>query len=159
MPILLVRHADAGQRSKWDGDDRERPLNRRGRAQARQLVALLEPYGPKRLISSPYVRCTETLQPLAAATGLAVEEHPDLAEGAGNAAVSLARSVAGETTALCTHGDIVPEVLDALVSIDGMSLCSGREWAKASTWVLERADGRFIEARYLPAPGDRPEGR
>lgn len=159
MPILLVRHADAGQRSKWDGDDQERPLSRRGRAQARRLVALLEPYGPKRLISSPYVRCMETLRPLAAAIGLAVEEHPDLAEGAGGAAVSLARSVAGATTALCTHGDIVPEVLDTLVSVDGMSLCSEREWAKASTWVLEGVDGRFVEARYLPAPGDPPRGR
>lgn len=122
------------------------------------MVALLEPYGPKRLISSPYVRCTETLGPLAAAVGLTVEEHPELAEGAGNAAVSLARSVGGETAVLCTHGDIVPEVLDTLVTVDGMSLRSEREWAKGSTWVLEGTDGRFVEARYLPPPGDPPRG-
>jgi 8-oxo-dGTP diphosphatase len=153
MPILLVRHADAGERSRWDGDDRERPLSRRGRAQARRLVGLLDPYEPKRLLSSPYVRCMETLAPLATATGVVVEEHPDLTEGTGNAAVSLVRSLAGETAVLCSHGDIVPEVLESLVAADGMKLLSERRWAKGSTWVLEENDGRFVEARYLDAPG------
>lgn len=156
MPILLVRHAKAGHRSSWEGDDRERPLSRRGHQQARKLARLLEPYGPKRLLSSPYVRCIETLAPLAAVTGLVVEEHPDLAEGAGNASVSLIRDLAGETAALCTHGDIVPEVLNALVAEDEMDLGSEPHWAKGSTWVLETAAGRFVEARYLAAPGDPP---
>jgi 8-oxo-dGTP diphosphatase len=155
MPILLVRHADAGERSRWDGDDRERPLSRRGWTQATKLVGLLDPYEPKRLLSSPYVRCTQTLEPLASATGLVVEEHPDLAEGSGNAAVSLVRSLAGETAVLCSHGDIVPEVLESLAAADGMKLLSGRQWAKGSTWVLGENGGRFVEARYLDAPRSR----
>lgn len=155
MPILLVRHAKAGDRSRWDGDDRERPLSRRGRQQARKLARLLEPYRPNRLLSSPYVRCVQTLGPLAAATGLVVEEHPDLAEGTGSASVSLIRALAGETAALCTHGDIVPEVLKALVAEDDISVLSEPQWAKGSTWVLETEAGRFVEARYLAAPGDR----
>jgi 8-oxo-dGTP diphosphatase len=153
MPILVVRHADAGERSRWDGDDRERPLSRRGWTQASKLVDLLDPYEPKRLLSSPYVRCRETLEPLATAAGLVVEEHPDLAEGTGNAAVSLVRSLAGGTAVLCSHGDVVPEVLESLVDADGMRLLSKRRWAKGSTWVLEEHDGRFVEARYLDAPG------
>jgi 8-oxo-dGTP diphosphatase len=152
MPILLVRHAKAGQRSRWNGDDRERPLSRRGHQQARKLARLLEPHAPKRLLSSPYVRCVETLAPLASLTGLVIEEHPDLAEGTGGASVSLVRELAGETAALCTHGDIVPEVLKALVAEDEMELWSEPHWAKGSTWVLDTAAGRFVEARYLAAP-------
>ncbi|MBO0713429.1 MAG: histidine phosphatase family protein [Acidimicrobiales bacterium] len=154
MPILLVRHAKAGHRSRWEGDDDERPLSRRGHQQARKLARLLAPYRPRRLVSSPYVRCVQTLAPLAAATGLVIEEHPDLGEGTGNASVSLVRALAGETAALCTHGDIVPEVLKALVAEDEMCLGSEPHWAKGSTWVLETAAGRFVEARYLAAPGD-----
>lgn len=153
MALLLVRHADAGQRSTWNGDDRERPLSRQGRIQAQRLVGLLAPYRPQRLLSSPYLRCVETLGPLAAATGLEVEEEEDLAEGTGRAAVSLLRSLAGEQAALCTHGDIVPEVLEALVATDAMSLLSERKWAKGGTWVLEDKAGRFVRARYLAAPG------
>jgi 8-oxo-dGTP diphosphatase len=155
MPILVVRHADAGERSRWGGDDLVRPLSRRGWAQARKLVGLLDPYEPKRLLSSPYVRCVETLEPLATAAGLVVEEHPDLAEGTGNAAVSLVRSLAGETAVLCSHGDVIPEVLESLAAADGMKLLSERQWPKGSTWVLEENDGRFVEARYLDAPRTR----
>jgi hypothetical protein len=97
----------------------------------------------------------ETLAPLATTTGLVVEEHPDLAEGAGSAAVCLVRSLAGETAVLCSHGDIVPEVLESLVTADGMTLPSRRQWAKGSTWVLEEDHGRFVAARYLDAPGSR----
>lgn len=129
-------------------------MSRRGHQQARKLALLLGPYGPKRLVSSPYVRCMETLAPLATVTGLVVEEHPDLAEGMGNASVPLVRALAGETAALCTHGDIVPEILKALVAEDEMDLGSEPYWAKGSTWVLETAAGRFIEAQYLAAPGD-----
>ncbi len=73
MALLLVRHANAGRRSAYKGDDRLRPLSPRGRARASELVPLLAPYRPQRILSSPYVRCCETVQPLAEALGLPVE--------------------------------------------------------------------------------------
>jgi phosphohistidine phosphatase SixA len=156
VPLLLVRHAKAGHRSRWDGDDRLRPLSRPGRHQAKRLADLLEPYRPKRLLSSPYLRCVETLGPLALATGLTVEEREELAEGAGSTAVSLVQSLVGETAVLCTHGDIVPFVLETLSTSESLPLRSAPRWSKGSTWVLEEEAGRFVGARYLPAPLDRP---
>src|SRR5438105_7800713 len=112
MTWLLVRHARAGSRKGWEGPDVERPLSKKGRRQADGLVDMLEPYGIKRIVSSPYVRCTQTVQPLAEALGIEIELRSELAEGAPtDAAVGLVRQHAGATAAFSTHGDIVPAVL------------------------------------------------
>ena len=87
MTSVLVRHASAGDRDLWPVEDRLRPLDARGRRQAAALVELLRPLGVRRVLSSPYVRCVETVEPLAAALELAVEHDDRLAEGAGHAAL------------------------------------------------------------------------
>jgi 8-oxo-dGTP diphosphatase len=149
----LVRHAKAGTRKDWDGDDRTRPLTRPGWAQARALVDVLAPYGPTRLLSSPYVRCVQSFDPLGEALGLEVESADELAEGRSGKAIVLVRSfVAGPTVAMSTHGDIVPSVLEALVEEDGMKLSGPSAWPKGSTWVLHAKKGRYVRADYLPPP-------
>jgi phosphohistidine phosphatase SixA len=105
---VLVRHASAGDRRDWDGDDRLRPLDGRGRRQAAELVELLRPFAVRRVVSSPYVRCVETVEPLAAALGLPVERDERLAEGAGRAALGLVREAG---TVSCTHGDVVEDII------------------------------------------------
>jgi len=106
---VLLRHASAGHRDRLEhGDDRLRPLDDRGRRQAAALVELLRPLGVRRLLSSPYVRCVETLEPLAAALELPLEADDRLAEGSGPAALELLRE---DGVVLCTHGDIVEELL------------------------------------------------
>ncbi len=143
MAVLLVRHAKAGDRGAWDEPDDLRPLTPKGEAQAEALVTTLAGLGITRVLSSPYLRCSQTVAPLAAAHGIAVEPSDDLAEGAGRVGVALVRSLlAGEgATLACTHGDVMEEVLDSLgVSRDGYA-------RKGATWVL---DGR--SARHIPAP-------
>jgi 8-oxo-dGTP diphosphatase len=109
--VYLVRHARAGRRAEWDGDDRLRPLDERGRRQAEGLVAQLAGREFRRILSSPYVRCVETVLPLAEARGLSVEPDDALAEGAGShAALGLLRRV-GEPLVACVHGDLVEELL------------------------------------------------
>jgi phosphohistidine phosphatase SixA len=153
MSWLLVRHARAGSRKSWDGADIERPLSKKGRRQADGLVDMLEPNGVKHIVSSPYVRCTQTVEPLAEALGLEIDTRPELAEGAPvDEALDLLGQHAGSTTAFCTHGDIVPSVLDALAARDGMKLPHDPDWAKGSVWVIDEQDGKAVSARYLPAP-------
>ena len=82
MTIFLVRHAHAGSRSRWTGDDALRPLSTRGHEQANGLVGVIGDAPIGHILSSPYVRCMETVVPLAAARGLAVEPVDALAEGA-----------------------------------------------------------------------------
>src|SRR5690348_16606746 len=109
MTIYLVRHAKAGERDAWIGDDELRPLSGRGHLQARELVDVLADAHFERVVSSPYVRCMETVVPIAAARRLAVEPSDALAEGATlEEAIALVQKVAGAGAVLCTHGVIVP---------------------------------------------------
>lgn len=138
--VLLVRHASAGDRSDWRGDDRARPLDDRGFRQAEGLVDLLGERRPTRVLSSGYVRCRQTVEPLADALRVAVEEATELAEGASAVGVhDLVRRLNGERPVLCTHGD----VLEALV---------GEEGEKGATWVLDLDGGQASPLEYLPPP-------
>jgi 8-oxo-dGTP diphosphatase len=140
VTVLLVRHATAGH-STGAPDDHLRPLDERGWEQAEGLVDVLAPYDVPRILTSPYVRCRQTVEPLARARGLPIEELSELAEGSSAEDVlRLVGSLDGETAVLCTHGDVVYELL-------------GEESKKGSTWVLEVApDGGLARREYLPPP-------
>ena len=114
MTVILLRHASAGDRTTWQGDDRLRPLDERGRKQALALVDLLHALGVERVVSSPYVRCTQTVAPL----GLEIVPDERLAEGAPvEETLELLRGL--DAAVACTHGDVIENVL-------GHSLKKGR---------------------------------
>ncbi len=149
MPVLLIRHGHAGDRKDWPGEDRLRPLTPKGYRQAVALVRRVDRWPPARILSSPYVRCVQTVQPLGDELGLKVEEVEELAEGAGPAAVALVRRFHDRSVALCTHGDIIPEVLIALAGEERLDLGPGPRQPKGSAWVLQAEDGRFVRATYV----------
>jgi 8-oxo-dGTP diphosphatase len=151
-PIYLVRHAKAGDRDAWTEDDRLRPLTKKGRIQAEGLVGLLADREIDRILSSPSVRCVQTVRPLALARGLAIEEVDALAEGTpAREAIELLRSTGGGVVA-CSHGDVIPAVVTSLER-RGLEQADPPGWKKGSTWILERDGGLFTTARYLPPPG------
>jgi 8-oxo-dGTP diphosphatase len=153
MTVYLVRHAAAGDRTEWDGRDDLRPLTNRGRRQADWLAEQLASEPVKRIVSSPSVRCVETVQPLAARLGLVVETSPALAEGAAVAGVlGLLCEAAADHAVLCSHGDVIPEALDALARLDGLPLPPGYPFAKGSVWVLHGEARPFVRAHYLAPP-------
>ncbi len=79
MSVLLVRHAKAGDRDKWGPRDDLRPIRAAGEAQAEALVDQLAHFHVERVLSSPYLRCTQTVAPLAAARALAdYEQEPEV---------------------------------------------------------------------------------
>jgi broad specificity phosphatase PhoE len=150
VALFIVRHAHAGRRRDWDGPDWARPLSRKGRRQADGLVKLLAPYAVERILSSPYTRCVETVEPLAHALDLAVETADELGEGSGDRQpLGLARTLASTNAVLCTHGDVIPALLDVLAAEDKLPLPPGYPCAKGSTWVLEARNSVFVEAAYL----------
>ena len=151
--VYLVRHAHAGDRQAWSGPDERRPLSEKGWRQARGLVDLLASERIDRNVSSPALRCVQTVEPLAEARHLPVEEDARLLEGHDlrDTVSWLEGEVALRSLVACTHGDIVPGVLTA-VEAAGVSLPAERRWAKASTWVLEFEDGHWTRARYIPPP-------
>jgi 8-oxo-dGTP diphosphatase len=155
VTVYLVRHAKAGDRHVWEGNDEDRPLSGRGRIQSRGLLKVLADAKFDRLLSSPYVRCMESLIPLAAQRGLAIEPVEALAEGAAlDDAVALVRKHAEHGAVFCTHGDIIPMLLSHYAD-RGVDVGRSPQWPKGSTWVLETdATGEVVAARYIaPPPG------
>lgn len=150
---MVVRHAHAVPRGDWEGDDQRRGLSRRGHRQALGLAALLAELKPARILSSPYARCLCTVRPLADALGLEVEADGRLAEAAGPRAYGLLESVAGEDVVLCSHGDVIPELLAEVAERHGVDLGAHPKVEKGSVWVLERDGDRFVSAEYVPPPG------
>ena len=151
MSIFLVRHAKAGKRSQWDREDALRPLDDAGRRQALALADRLSEYDPVALVSSPAVRCRETLEPLAERCGLVVVSEPKLYEELPyEIALDYVMGVA-DRTVLCSHGDVIPAIIDALVR-RGMHVDGMRDSRKASVWVLEREGDAFTQGLVWAPP-------
>jgi broad specificity phosphatase PhoE len=152
VTLLLVRHADAGDRAAWTGDDARRPLSASGRAQAEALVEVLADRAVTRVLSSPAVRCTATAEPIAAARGLDVEAEEALAEGAPFDVVDrLLHRHRGDDVLLCSHGDVIGALITS-VRRRGIHLTDPPRWAKGSTWVLDDwPEPRLVE--LVPPPG------
>src|ERR1700722_8645971 len=139
MLVLLVRHGHAGAKRHWRGDDSLRPLDELGLAQSEALTRVLAPFPPKRILTSPFLRCYQSVSPLADALGIPIEHSPSLVPDAGVDAKSLALEISTDgsgAVVLCTHGEVIRE-MQADLGPDGppsFSTHSLRE--KGSVWVL-----------------------
>jgi 8-oxo-dGTP diphosphatase len=152
MAIYLVRHAKAGDRSRWDGPDDLRPLSKVGRRQAEGLIDQFEGLAIEHVVTSSSVRCRQTVEPLAERRRLPVDLADELVEGAlvGDALRLIDKF--GDTDAvLCTHGDVLGNVLEHLQR-RGVPLGNIKKLEKGGTWVLEHAGGEIVSGRYVPAP-------
>ena len=149
MSLYLVRHAKAGSRSSWRGDDEERPLSKTGRSQSSRLAKWLAKEPVERVLSSPYVCCVQTVEAIAERHGLKVEPVAELAEGAGPGGALDLLDHLPDHSVLCTHGDVLLETIDALVQ-RGLDVKGRADFRKASVWVLERTDGKWGAGRSLP---------
>ena len=150
--FYVIRHAKAGSRSNWPEDDRLRPLGKKGFKQAEALVAVLEPFPITAVFSSPFLRCVQTVEPLARVRKLPVKQTSMLAEGHGLAG---AMQVMGhpelDHAVLSTHGDIVWELVEELVTQRVIKPGTGG-FDKGSTWVVDLEECSFTRARFIPAP-------
>jgi 8-oxo-dGTP diphosphatase len=152
MPFYVVRHAKAGDRGEWEGDDRLRPLSKPGDRQAEELAAWLKKEPIDAVLSSGYLRCMQTLEPLAAQRKLPIVARRDLEEGAGGESLlRLVQEFKGRNVVLCTHGDVVEELLEHLIR-EGLVPRTGAKLEKGSTWILDEKNGRITGATYQPAP-------
>jgi broad specificity phosphatase PhoE len=147
----LVRHGDAGNKREWNGFDHARPLSRTGRFEADALVDLLAAQPIDRILSSPALRCRQTVEPLAVKRGMPVEPNPLLAVDADpDRAVELL--LAGDDDVVwCTHGELIRPLI-ARLRDRGAPIGETAAWPKGSVWVLETADDAIIRATYLPPP-------
>ncbi len=151
--LVLVRHAKAGKRSQWRGDDLRRPLDANGVEQSAKLSQLLTYFAPHRVYSADPVRCVQTVEPLAAALDVQVRVEPLFGDesfvtspGASQTALlSLAKPAT--VTVVCSQGTTIPALVDRL----GPGTRSS-ETRKGAWWVLTLTDGDVVTADHYDAP-------
>jgi 8-oxo-dGTP pyrophosphatase MutT (NUDIX family)/phosphohistidine phosphatase SixA len=140
-PLVFVRHAKAKARSTWKHADPVRPLDARGREQAKALVPILAAFGVTRVVTSPSVRCLDTVLPYAVATGYGTHikvglSEEGFAERPGRATHHLTQLLErGEPAVLCSHGPVLPVLLEQLAAIAD----SGGSFANTAKVTLSEA--------------------
>ena len=155
--LILLRHASAGSRAAWKGDDSARPLDAEGEREARALAGLLRCFGVSRVVSAPAERCVGTVRPYAAVVG-GVEVEPvfDVAQhraGTGPDAEKAAAALAAadEPIVICAHRENLPVLLAAACAELGTAPPPGKPLRKGEFVVLHRAGGRLVAVeQYHP---------
>jgi 8-oxo-dGTP diphosphatase len=155
--VLLVRHGLAGSRQEWDGDDRERPLTEAGWAQAEELVRLLSRFEVQEIVSADFVRCTQSVQPLADALGLTIKEdemfseltYPRREHETLNRLRDMGASL--DTTVVCSQGGVIPDLLERLALEDHVDIPDAPN-KKGSVWALNFEGRHLFSAEYFPPP-------
>jgi 8-oxo-dGTP pyrophosphatase MutT (NUDIX family)/phosphohistidine phosphatase SixA len=156
--VLLVRHANAGNKEEWEGDDDLRPLDEMGHDQADELVRLLSRFEVMKLVSADNLRCVQTLKPIADSIGLEIEENPVLSEkgypGHEREAVELVRRLGDhdEAVAACTQRLVLPDLMRRLGEEDGVELPEPFKNKKACVWALSFEGPKLVAAEYFPPP-------
>ncbi|CAN5325761.1 hypothetical protein BH20ACT9_BH20ACT9_06700 [soil metagenome] len=174
MVIEVVRHAQAHGRRQWAGrPERERPLTAEGRRQAVALAeAIAADAAPAALVSSPYTRCVQTLEPLSTLVGCTI----DLDEGLGEVSTvpvldggdpwvasawlggralgvvqRLAHRFSDRRVVACSHGDVIPALVTTLIGRDGLELSDAR-LPMCGRFLLRFDGDRCIEAHAHGTP-------
>lgn len=155
--LLLVRHAKAGNRSEWTGDDDLRPLDKNGRVQAEMLAPLIRAFGGEQLFAAPRVRCEQTLAPLADELGARVmiedalsdEAYLDAPAEAVRRLLQIAEDNAGPV--VCSQGTAIPGIVGDLAGASGLEIAD-TSTKKGGMWALGLDGQRLVFADYYPSP-------
>jgi phosphohistidine phosphatase SixA len=146
--MLLIRHASAGKRLSTPSLDNARELDRTGRREASLVRESLAGYSIDLIVSSPLVRCLQTVAPLGTALGLGVEVRSELEPRATRRdALRLLRELP-PTALVCTHREVFESVFDGAI-----------ECEKSGAWVIERRGRSLTPVAYLPPPVAQPRRR
>jgi len=155
--VLIVRHGTAGSKSRYKGDDKNRPLDKHGRAQAESLVGQLLAFGADTLYAANRARCHMTIEPLADELGASIHDEPTLTEEAYADDRKAARhrfleiAAADGTPVICTQGKVIPDLIDWWCERDGVRPDKSRN-RKGSTWVMSLFEGRLVAADHIGSP-------
>lgn len=155
--LIIVRHAKAGRKDRYSGDDTLRPLDKRGRAQAEALTNQLLAFGATAIHAADRLRCRETVEPLAEELGTVIFSEPALNEEAYSADRKRAHRRILEIAALdgirvvCTQGGVIPDLIGWWAHRDGVRPDKSRN-RKASMWVLSLQGQTLLAADHLDSP-------
>ncbi|MDL9981059.1 NUDIX hydrolase [Microbacterium sp. ASV49] len=125
FPLVVLRHGRATAREHWRDADALRPLTAKGARQAKAVAGPLRAFGVRKIISSDAVRCVTTVTPLAAETGRRIERTEQLSQDAWETGEADVRAVIGKRVrkrtpvVLCSHGPVLPDILNEIALATG----------------------------------------
>ena len=150
--LVILRHTSATPRASWAGEEAKRPLLPEGRQQAKRLVNLLDAYGPKRLVTSPWTRCQQTVSPYSKKTKRTLIERSQLTELANERGPRKTKNVIEDTfgqtknALICSHRPALPTILETF------SKYASKEITPALTAEKTLAPGEFFVLRVTTGP-------
>jgi 8-oxo-dGTP pyrophosphatase MutT (NUDIX family)/phosphohistidine phosphatase SixA len=150
--LVILRHTSATPRASWAGEEAKRPLLPEGRQQAKRLVSLLDAYGPKRLVTSPWTRCQQTVAPYSKKTKRTLSERSQLTELANERGPRKTKNVIEDTfgqtknALICSHRPALPTILETF------SKYASKEITPALTAEKTLAPGEFFVLRVTTGP-------
>ncbi|RFD25331.1 NUDIX hydrolase [Mycobacterium uberis] len=152
--VLIVRHGNAGRKSRFSQDDTKRPLDKQGRAQAEALIGQLLAFGATDVYAADRLRCHQTVEPVATELGVPIHNEPSLTEEAyaknpthGRQRVLRIAAQPG-TPVICSQGKVIPDLIAWWCERDEVRPDKSRN-RKGSTWVLSLSAGRLAAADHV----------
>ena len=145
--LILLRHAKATPREDWKGEEAKRPLLPEGKQQAKRLIQILKAFGPKRLVTSPWTRCKQTVEPYAEACGKKLISRSQLTELSNQLSPRKTTNAVEDlfaqknTALLCSHRPALPTITKTLATK------AQGETKKAILGAIDLAPGEFIVLR------------
>jgi len=150
--LVILRHTSATPRASWAGEEAKRPLLPEGRQQAKRLVSLLDAYGPKRLVTSPWTRCQQTVAPYSKKTKRTLIERSQLTELANERGPRKTKNVIEDTfgqtknALICSHRPALPTILETF------SKYASKEISPALKAEKTLSPGEFFVLRVTTGP-------
>jgi 8-oxo-(d)GTP phosphatase len=152
--LIILRHTKALERGDWDEVDSERTLNEVGFDQAQLLIKHLEPFAIEEIYTSDYVRCVQTVTPLAHARGLNISQVPSLNEETFEEdplrSVSFANALKQDekNILICSHNPVIPTMLRGILN----TKLKNKDLIKlepGDAWIVHRVQGEIVGLDYL----------
>jgi len=140
--IIVLRHARAGRKLTDRSKDFKRSLDRKGREDALRLPRVIEGHlHPEAIVSSPFRRCVQTVEPLAGDLDLLIVEDDRFTPGSSERSVREAFLEVAANSVVSTHGEVIAMLFDERVRC-----------AKGAFWIVERRNGELSPGLYVEVP-------
>jgi phosphohistidine phosphatase SixA/predicted NUDIX family NTP pyrophosphohydrolase len=152
--LIILRHTKAIERGDWDEKDSERTLNEKGFNQAQYLIDHLKPFAVEEIYTSDYVRCVQTVTPMAQARGLGVTQVPSLNEETFEhdpmRSISFANALKQDekNILICSHNPVIPTMLRGILN----TMLKNKDLIKlepGDAWIIHRVRGEIVGLDYL----------
>ena len=152
--LIILRHTKALERGDWDEEDSERTLNEVGFDQAQLLIKHLEPFALDEIYTSDYVRCVQTVTPLAHSRGIAITQVPSLNERTfeedplRSVAFANALKQDEKNILICSHNPVIPTMLRGILN----TKLKNKDLIKlepGDAWIVHRVRGEIVGLDYL----------